>query len=1082
MTFDEAYNFLNTEQQQAVDTLDGPVLVVAGPGSGKTQLLALRVVNILRNRDVGPENILCLTFTEAGAQNMRDRLKRFIGTDAYDVGIYTFHGFGMSILQNFPEHILKYHNLTPVDDVRRDEMMEDILRSLRYDNPLRKTGVNGELLYRKPIVNMIGSLKKAGLSPQGFRDMLEQNQHDIELIQQQISWVFSINLKKKTALSSWEQALQDLLTLPSTPVHSYFDSLVDVYGNSLQKAIDEAHDIEKIKPVTNWKNTHLKANAQKEKELIDRHYIDKLLQVAEVYQAYQERLAQEGVFDYADMILQSLEALRHDPSLRDHLQEQYQYLLVDEFQDTNDAQMQLIYLLTQEKSAPNILAVGDDDQGIYKFQGAEISNIMSFQTHFPGTQIITLIKNYRSTQEILDVARQVIIQGQERLENVIEEVDKTLEAAGDHHSGEIKVYECASPEQEWTWVVDQVDELIQAGHDPEEIGVIGRSHKDLQDLSQYFLARDIPVNYRKSGNVLTSEYIHQLITMMEYVDSLTPDKKDRDDLLPEILSYPFWEIPRIDIWRFFQTHKRTKTSWIESLEASDHGQFSDIARIFRELALHSLSAPMERIVYSLLGEKQAGIPGLTTPFSDYYLSQEQMEMSSGRYMNIIADLRTFLRAIREYRKNTFIGLSEALAIIEHHRQSEGMYGLSQVSTGQQGVHLLTAHGSKGLEFETVFIIKSTQNVWAPKKKGDPLKLPSNMPLNPASENQDDFLRLYFVALTRAKRNLYITYPRQDNTGKAGEKLSFLTFLDSEAIDLDEERVMKATWQAETHDHFTSPEKDFLQGILQEYRLTPSHLNAFLDIDYSGPQHMLMQSILGLPQASSPQSAWGNALHHSFHYISRTLQSGYEFPGKVQVKQVALQSLQKEQLYREEVAELEQKLDDTLPDLLAHSKSGFYRKHWAEYSFRDLYVTFEEVPITGNIDRIEYDEDQKVITLVDFKTGKAIESWSDYQEKSKLTKFKRQLDFYGVLMAQAGFWTSGWSLRGRIDFLEPNPEGEYISLEREITQQDIDFIRTLITCIYGYISRLDFPEITKYHKQGGVKAQEQFLQDLLDKSV
>ncbi len=1079
-SFETEYNKLNQQQKKAVDTIDGPVLVVAGPGSGKTQLLALRVVNILNQKDILPENILCLTFTDAASENMRERLRRFIGADAYRVGIYTFHSFGAEIIQQYGEYVPQYRDLTLIDPIETNEILTEILDGLTYDNPLR-TMRAGEYSQLSDIKTAMGHLKKAGLPPEELHQILERNRKELQYLEPILVEASHLSLRKKEGWKQWEQVLADILTQDQKSVHDYFPSLTSQYIQIIQTRLNECEEMQKATPLSTFKTSYFEKDTQGNRRLKETRKTQKLGYLADVYQQYQQELEQRGLFDFSDMIVFAVQELKQNASLRSVIQNTYQYLLVDEFQDTNDAQMQMLYQLTRDIDCPNILAVGDDDQGIYRFQGAEVSNIIHFSKHFPGTQFVTLIHNYRSHQTVLDTARQLITQGQDRLENVLEDINKNLIAAGDVAAGDIILGQVHSVEEEYSWIAQKIQELIDTGHEPQEIAIISKKHQWLQDCIPYLIARDIPVEYDKAQDVLQQTHIHQLVTMARYIDSLRPGGSPRDDLLPEIISYPFWGISRLDIWEFFHHNGRSTGSWIERMKSSSHPSLPTIARIFQELAVAALSEPMERILYSLIGEKEGAVDGLMTPYKAYYFGHDELSQGSIEYISRLATLRQFIKTIKEYRSYAIILLNEALRVVDMYAIGGGIHSVDPFRSGRYGVQCMTAHKSKGLEFRTVFLLNVSQKGWASKGRTDTISFSTNLPIQPQKENLDDHLRLFFVALTRAKQNLYLVSHTWDEKGKEVKALGYLDFLPSQQIEGQRisENIQQA-WDIDTGLTFSTAEHRFLESALMEYRMAPSHFNAFLDVRYGGPMSVLEQYILRMPRMSSPKAAYGNAFHKIIQTISQRVQEGRVIPEEAQLLELFEERLRKDRLSPMDHLRMMDKIQNILPLFLQQKSAEFYTQHHSEYSFGKFHMMVDQVPVTGAIDRIELFPEQGALTVVDFKTADPLQNWKDSNKQDKLDGYRRQLIFYALMVKQAGLIENLSTIEGRIDFLEPQNES-FISLSMNITLEEQEVCTQLMNIVYHKIMSLDFPDISEYQKDNKT-GQKRFIEDLFNGDI
>jgi len=492
MTFKERYAQLNKKQKKAVDTIDGPLLVVAGPGSGKTEILSLRVGNILEQTQVLASNILCLTFTESATVNMRKRLSGLIGSEAYRVAIHTFHNFCVEIIQRYPQYFYGGAFFSAADELAQVQIMEELFEKLPHDHPFSSYHPEQGYVYLRDVLAVIAHLKKAGLDPVEFEKILNHNKKSLEKIDAVISANLSDRLSKEN-LNKIGEAVTGLLKLAEEDkknfVSEFFSPISVVITESLKLAVDKAIEEGKMTPLSTWKAKWLRKNDTGESMLKDSTNLDKMLSLAQIYAKYREVMHGKGYYDFDDMILDVVTALKNNAGLRYEIQEQYQYVLVDEFQDTNDAQMRLLRYITDapvNEGRPNIMAVGDDDQAVYKFQGAELSNILNFKKLFKDVEIVTMTDNYRSTQDILDVASHIIRKGEERLEKLLPEIEKNLVASNPKlKKGNLVHREFQTNAHEYHYISREIKKKIDAGEKPEEIAVIARKHKQLQALVPY---------------------------------------------------------------------------------------------------------------------------------------------------------------------------------------------------------------------------------------------------------------------------------------------------------------------------------------------------------------------------------------------------------------------------------------------------------------------------------------------------------------------------------------------------------------------------------------------------------------------
>src|SRR5680860_565085 len=373
--FKQEYKRLNTAQKEAVDTIEGPVMVAAGPGTGKTQILSLRIANILQKTDTKPENILAITFTESGVFNMRKRLRSIIGNSAYQVEINTFHGFCNDIIISHPEDfplIIGSVNITEIDQVR---VLEEVFTELKLE---KLTTFSDPFYYLKSARSAIGQLKQEGLSPDKFK---------IEM----------------------------------TKLEKEFEQIEDIY--STKKGYEGK----------------LKTKYQAELKRIEKNK-----ELVLVYRAYKQKLREYKYYDFTDMIMQTLEALRRDKDLLLSLQETYQYILVDEHQDTNNAQNGVLELLASFYDQPNLFVVGDEKQAIFRFQGASLENFLYFKHKYPLAKFIMLEDNYRSSQSILDSAHSLLAS------------NKKLQARAGNSEEKIKFFELSKQEVEEYFVAENI--------------------------------------------------------------------------------------------------------------------------------------------------------------------------------------------------------------------------------------------------------------------------------------------------------------------------------------------------------------------------------------------------------------------------------------------------------------------------------------------------------------------------------------------------------------------------------------------------------------------------------------------------
>lgn len=1101
--FEERLKKLNDRQKQAVETIDGPVLVVAGPGSGKTEILSLRVANILKKTDTHPSSVLCLTFTDSAAVNMRTRLAGLIGRDAYRVAINTFHSFSADIIGRYPEYFYEGASFSPGDELTQKEILETIFKELPHDNPLRKEHPEQGFTYLDASQRAIGQLKKAGIVPDDFKTILRSNAEILKTINERIG-IFEtrLSMKQLPALrefASWCAQIPQEIPTPG------YAPLAQTIARSLTDALNRAEDEDKTAPISEWKTDWVKKDDSGNRVFKNTLHQDKLMALADVYQEYITRMHARGYYDFDDMLLDVLDALKHNNALRYELQERYRYILVDEFQDTNDAQMRLIELLTDaeaHKGKPNIMVVGDDDQAVYKFQGAEISNILGFRDRFENPTIITLTHNYRSRQDILDLARHVILKGTHRLEGLIEGLRKDLIAAG-KEAGEGKIINRSFPSRahECHWIAREIKKLVDAGKNPSDIAIIARQHKDLQSILPHVSALGIPVVYERQRNVLLEPHIHQLIQIARFIGSLARKNKDEaDEYLPEILSFPFWELDRKTMWELSSTAS-ARTHWLSAMLHHTDPRLRDIAGFFLDLGIRAQHEPAEYILDAIIGSHETGAhPSYISPFRSYYFSAEKLSHHKAEYLAFLSALQVFVAALHEYKHGRYIKIDDLVAFADVHiKNNIPITDQSAFMSAQNAVHCLSAHKAKGLEFDTVFVIGCQDSVWAGSSRGTMLPFPMNIPIAPAGDTSDDQLRLFYVALTRAKHTIYLTSYEKTDSGRDSLRLRFLapeseetikenvrTALVAELVDDNElsepTTVLVAQWEHYNRAPFLAEEKALLGTLVENYQMSVTHLNTFLDVANGGPQTFLEQNLLRFPRAKSPAGSYGLAMHKAIELLYAHFKHDKTLPSPQQLIEWFTQALEKERLAPEDRAIYSAKGADALEKFYTLKKEQWKQTDMIEVNFRDQGVLVDDAHLTGKLDKMVFHEDTREIEVHDFKTGNPADEWEGEgtYEKKKLHNYKRQLVFYKFLVEHSRDFEGKYTVnKGVVEFLEPYRE-KMVDLPLIITKEDVERTRALITIVYKKIKALDFPDISKYPKDlNGIIA---FEDDLLSKAT
>ena len=1091
MDFEEAYKKLNSRQRQAVDTIDGPVLVVAGPGTGKTQLLSMRAANIVRRTDTLPSNILCLTFTESAAAAMRKRLISLMGPEGNKVAVHTFHSFGADIINRSREYFYNGAQFDPADELTAYEILQDIFENLPHDSPLAKT-MNGEYTSLRDSQIAISHLKRAGLLPKELLDILTHNEQFCNAVEPALTTAFAERFSKKDfpRFAKIGEALAQY-----TPAGLTLDSikpLATLCTHEFAKALAEAEETGKTTPLTTWRNRWLEKNARGDFVFKDRKRAKKLRALAAIYDKYRAALEEQQLFDFDDMVSLVAHTLETTPELRLNLQEQYLYLMVDEFQDTNGAQSRLLGTLTDNpvhEGRPNILAVGDDDQAIYSFQGAELSNILDFETRYRDTAVITLTDNYRSTAPILRHSRDVITLGAERLETTLDNISKELTAHHQAHPTTTELHQFADAAAEYTWVAEHIKQRTAAGTPPGEIAVLARNHKHLVALVPYLHAAGIAINYERRSNVLESQHIRELITLADVVVHLADQRFDlAESHLPELLSYEFWGLKTTEVWQLSLNAYKQRRMWLE-LMLEGEGRLREIAEFIILAAHHSLREPLDTMLDVLVGsfERQtpddAGTESMLPPIQDgppedfvspyraFYFNQERLQRNPTEYLTLLGNLRALRRALQAWHTEGTPTLRSLLDFVDlHERTNTPVLDTAQTLEAEQGITLMTAHKAKGLEFETVIILSCQDDIWGRKARHphNSLSFPHNLPIEPAGSSYDDALRLFYVAMTRAKQHLLLTSHDAHVDGKESLPAEFLTGAELAVVahapaktpQLDQ---LQPGWE---YRHLYLPkvtQTTLLKPVLETYCLSATHVNNFTDITRGGPQAFLLQNLLRFPQAMTTSQVFGKAIHAVLQRAHTHLAAtGDRRPLEDILHDYELQ-LQQGRLSEREFTFLLEKGSDVLQTYLAQRYDTFNAQQKAERNFAGQHAHLGEVRLTGVIDLMEVADATKTITVLDYKTGKGVSTWqgkTDF-EKIKLHKYKQQLMFYKLLVESARDYQNYTVERGVLEFVEADGDNTLHRLSMPFDAEELLRFRNLLRAIWRHIQALDLPDTSHY---------------------
>lgn len=1064
--FEKRYKALNTNQKKAVDTLDGPVMVVAGPGTGKTELLSIRVANILQKTDALPQNILCLTFTDSGAVAIRERLAGLLGPEAYKVAIHTFHSFGSEVINQYGDFFYEGAHFRPADELSSYEILSELLARLPHDNPLGKK-MNDRYTHLGDIKRTISELKRGGLTPDELDIVLEKNDAFVTWMQPKLAEVFATRLSKSTLAAARslvheiEQYQEEPVMLPT------YHALYEIIAHSLTRALDEAEAADSTKPLTAWKNTYLEKNAHDEQTLKDEKRCHKLHALSSLYYDYLVAMQQAELYDYDDMILRVVHALELFDALRFSLQEQYQYLLVDEFQDTNDAQMRLVWNLTNNAASegrPNLMVVGDDDQAIYRFQGAELSNILDFTNRYRNVAVIPLTDNYRSAEPILSTARSVITQAEERLETTLSDLSKELTP---HHDAEGSIVTGRMHEtimQSHAALAQHLAADVKK-HPKSSRAVIARHHRELLALLPHLTKAGVSVIYEHQENVLESEPVRQLELAAHVVWHIAREEFDAaNQHLSELLAHPAWGIAPRDIWELSLEAHRDKRYWLEIMLTRD-GALRSIAEWLIVGAQYAKTEPLEAMLDYLFGIGEQTTE-FVSPYKQYFFGDPTL---SPLYIAHLSALQKIRSALRDYRPDSLLKLDDFIDYLSLHHE----LGLGLTASSQYGEHasvtLLSAHKAKGLEFDAVYILDAHETVWGSgaRSRSRLITFPSNLPLSPASDTDDERLRLLYVALTRARNELVVMAAETNEQGKEllpVGALNGLEFVKQPSLSVEAMiTAAETSWAAPLLDVATADQRAILAPLLERYKLSATHLNNFLDVRQGGPEYFLLHNLLRLPEAMSPSAAYGSAVHT----VLQRAHQHFAATGKKRPVEDVIHDFEA-LVHSSQLSDLDR---DAYTVRGVQALTAFFEQRYKSFSpsqlverdFSSEHVTVGSAILTGKIDLIDIDHDEKTIFVTDYKTGKAARAWHgrDDFEKVKLHHYEQQLMLYKLLIEHSRQF-SGYIVTGaRLEFVEPDERGDIVLLDYVYEAEKLAAFEKLVGAVWQRIMTTDFTLASPY---------------------
>ena len=786
---------LNPEQRRAVCHGEGPLLVIAGAGTGKTQMITRRIAWLIATRRARPSEILGLTFTDKAAQEMQARVDQLVPYGYTDATVSTFHAFGDRLVREFA---LELGLPTDTRVLARPEVVI-FLRERLFAFALDEYRPLGDpTRFLAALASLFSRCKDEDVGPQAFVD-------------------FAASLARESLAA--------------------------------QAAAGDPDEI-----------AALAQRARREGEL------------AGAYARYQELLREAGLIDFGDQVSLALRLLRDSPASRLELQRRYRYILVDEFQDTNRAQSQLVELLAAPHG--NITVVGDDDQSIYKFRGAAISNILEFRRSHPRSRQIVLRRNYRSRAPILDASHRLIhFNDPDRLE-VRNGIDKRLVAVRRGKETPVRQLPFATGSEEADWIAREIATRIAAGARARDFAILVRANADADPILRSLNLCDVPWRFSGTSGLYSRPEVRLLLAFLRTIADLSSSVD-----LYGLAASEVYGLGGPDLTTIVSTARRRNRSLWEVVE--ELTRQPGLLRLTMETraTLERLVADIRRYT-ELAHEKPAG-EVLYRFLRDSGLLSRLASTDSVAAEEALQNIARFFEIVRS---QTDLLPDDRVVFVARHLQTLIDAGddpaTAEVDPDADAVAVLTVHKSKGLEFPVVFMIGLVDGRFPARTRREPLALPAELVTEELPEGNahlQEERRLFYVGMTRARDELILTHAA-DYGGRRARRVSqfVLEALDlpaSAAITLDESAAGTARSPMERLAAFepsvpaTEPGREEVDG--------PLSLSFYQVDDYlTCPLKYKYVHVLRVPIAPHHSIVYGSALHQAVQEFHRRAAKGY----------------------------------------------------------------------------------------------------------------------------------------------------------------------------------------------------------------
>lgn len=902
----------NPLQQECIDNTEGKYLVLAGPGTGKTFTLIQRIASMLK-KGIKGEKILCLTFSDAAANEMKTRLARELNKLETGVSVFTYHSFCNEIINTFAQDFKLSQDIKPISQTLSRQFIKECIDEI---NPVEyRSSKNDPYVFLETILSQIEQIKKNRLDKEKYFKNIEQNP----------DW------KPKIALL--EEKLEEY-KLKGKKIPKYLPDSIETQKKKIQKAFE----------------------------------------IWDFYELYTKKMQSNHYLDFNDMINLVLDKFELEPSFLNEIANKYDYILVDEYQDTNKNQNEIVFNLVDSIKTKNVFVVGDDDQIIYTFQGARLDTIEKFLLKFPDTKVICLKENMRSNKEILQTARALIKQDSRRLEinpNFSQyQITKELVAKNENIKNvSVQLTKYFDTKQEYNSIVSQIENLINSSDCPSnkegkkdlsQIAILTKNNKEAAVFSQMLKDRNIPYELKEGKNIFE---IKSSIVLYNYLKMLVNPDFNSDSVFKLLLLEPF-NINPLDYVKLQEKSSNNK-SFIKTMKDRkdfiEQDKIDNFINTFEYLNKFQTNETLRDIVVEV---------GAKTGIFDYYLNSEINKNENILGLKKLID--TAIEYSDNYKKFSLAEFIEYLDIV----QIDNI----EIKTDKppiplNAVQISTYHSSKGREFEYVYMPTLMRKYW----EGDNSSLRDVVPVDASQYKTDDELKemkysdklkLMYVGFTRAKHTLNLSYVENLNN-KAENPSEFIVNIqdildkkDCSQYSIDSCNLECKNSIVKRNYDYKRDFRSYIDSLLEDKYYSPTAINEYLNC----PRQYLYNNLLNIKSKHEISDAknYGTAIHYALEETMQFVKENNSYPDinyAVKKFKNKLSSLPLTSIQQREILETrgENELKSYWGQFCSTPVSNIYVSEYSIKEGQDIYRFF------GVIDRIDKNNDG-TYSIYDYKTG------------------------------------------------------------------------------------------------------------------